>query len=563
LSWLSSFVYKYLIPKNMRMSNCYNLKLGISFFCCLVCSIWTLSAQERNTGLQFIHACKGTSMDSIDIYLGNTILVEDLPFSQASAFVSISSVNNQKFTVLPHRSTALKDSIFSFSLSPKKDSLYTITLLGNAKSGTVFPYGRSIGLARKTALNAQRTEVSFVHAAPGAQAIDVVLRVGPMILGNLGYGKASNYLEFEADENFLDVKVSGTSDIIGTYRMNLQAYKGKALKVVIVGETSRPDLFQFFGALEDGSQVALNVAPIARVQYVNLLPQTVDVFKNGTRFSNDAAFCGAMPFKYMPADVNMNIAVSSATSINAQNPYAQFKFTFENMKTYLAISGGELNNPAYPLSMFFYDQAREKSPDGKKVNLTLFQGNYEWPGLSITNSNNNQNLFSALRYGGFAESLVDAQRLNLVLRRSDNNTELGRFNLDLGAYAGQSLFIFTARNPLGKAAGLWAVRPNGEVAAVSSPTVAVNDFLENSSLVVFPNPSTEWVQINAQLKKSTRVSAYVTDVRGKILLTQTQVNAAAGAYSSTFDVQALPAGVYVLGLQFEGGVHSSSLFIVQ
>lgn len=519
------------------------------------------SAQAQTASVQFIHSAEGQSVDTVDVYLNNTLIINDFARYSATSFLSFLPIQvdtPSQIVLAPAGSASAAEGFFSQAVVFETDGIYTVALIGDAQSMTS-PLDWVVDEdARVFSSDTSRAGVSFLHAAPSSPAFDVLLREGGMIIGDLGYAQFSPYLNLKPEDIFLDVKWTGTSNIISTYRLSLSPYKGQALKVFAVGSAVSASSFKMFAVYNDGFVSPVDFAPVARVQYFNALADTVDIYKNGTRFSNDAVPGAAMPFKYIPAGIPMNIAVSPFNSLNAQSAYGKFDFTFDNLKTYLAVSAGIRNDALHPLQMFFYNAAQEASIGTGHVSFLFFQGNPDWPMVDVRISPSND-LFAGISYGAFK----GYQHLKASGSVAIRVYEFGSMNLiaafaplDLAPYKGQSVTLFTKREVQSGHTSLWVALADGTTFQIM-PTVATAEQMDPAgpSVLVFPNPATSELNVQVQNIEDSDLGYQVIDARGSIVLEGQKVLAEHGSHFQV-EVNSLFTGLYFLHISTLKGSRS-------
>lgn len=513
--------------------------------------------QSQSTEIQFIHAAEGELTDTVDVYVNQARIANDLPRHAASVFltdVPAQPGGALHITIAPYTSVSAAEGFFDQFLPVQAGSQTTIALLGNPQS-SIAPLSFLVdGAAQTVSSDTSKTAVSFLHAAPNAATFDMVLREGGMVFGALGYGQFTPYLLLRPDDLFLDLKASGTSTILSTYRLSTGPYKGQAFRVIATGDLSSASSLKMFAVYADGFVTPVDFAPVARVQYLNALADTVDVYKNGTKFSNDATPGSAMPYKYIPAGLLMNISVSPYTSTNALNAYGKFAFTFENLKTYTAVSAGVQGDLAHPLQMFFYDTAREAAVDTDKVSLLFFQGNPDWPMADVRLSQVND-LFAAASYGDFKgyQHLTATGQMKIRVYRFGTMTMLAEFApMDLALYRGQSLTLFTKRGAQPGSTELWAARANGSTFQMTQ-TVEASEVAEAEATVrVFPNPTAAELNVEVLGAEGGEMGYRVLDAQGKVLLVGNGVTTGRDG-NFPLDLSALPAGLYFLEINSSSG----------
>lgn len=176
--------------------------------------------QSQSTEVQFIHAAEGELTDTLDVYVNQVLIANDLPRNAATAFLVDLPAQigfPLQITLAPEKSASVAEGFFSQSVPAQEGGLTTIAFIGNPLS-SVAPFQFLVdGASQKVSSDTSKTAVSFLHAAPSAAAFDMVLREGGMVFGALGYGQVTPYLHLRPDDLFLDVKASGTSNILSTY----------------------------------------------------------------------------------------------------------------------------------------------------------------------------------------------------------------------------------------------------------------------------------------------------------------------------------------------------------
>lgn len=510
--------------------------------------------QAQTTQVQFIHAAEGSLLDTVDVYVNQVLIVNDLARGYASGFLDDLPAQTGfplQIALAPANSTSAADGFFAQSVFYLDGGLTMVAFVGDlASSGTPLQCAVDV-YAQKVSSDTSKTAVSFLHAATGAGAVDAVLREGGMVFGNLGYAQFTPYLNLKPDDLFLDVKASGTSNILSTYRIFTSPYKGQAFRVVATGNMSSAASLRMFAVYSDGFVAPVDFAPVARVQYLNSLADTVDVYKNGTKFSNDAAPGAAMPYKYIPAGYPINISVSPYNSINGLNPFAKSVFTFENMKTYTAVSAGVRGDTLLPVNMFFHEASREKAIDTNSVSLLFFQGNPYWPKVDVRATGFN-NLFSEVAYGsfkGYYHYKVASGPLKIQVYEFGTTNMIRDFaNIDLSAYKGQSLTLFTKQGAQAGSTELWAAKADGKTVMLAGSVSADDLPVEQLGALVFPNPAASLLYVSLpQVKEGLSVHYKIVDISGRVLV-QGEKDIFASDEKIQLDVSGLIAGVYFLNL---------------
>ena len=101
---------------------------------------------------------------------------------------------------------------------------------------------------------------------------------------------------------------------------DLTALEGQSVTIVASGLLFNEPSFVPLAVLADGTVLELSPAPVANVQLIHNSPSpTVDVYANGELLVDNFEFRTATPFQFLPADVDIEIAVALANSSSAED----------------------------------------------------------------------------------------------------------------------------------------------------------------------------------------------------------------------------------------------------
>lgn len=97
---------------------------------------------------------------------------------------------------------------------------------------------------------------------------------------------------------------------------------------------------------------------------------------------------------------------------------------------------------------------------------------------------------------------------------------------------------------------------------VTGTLVGVNEAPIENGLTIFPNPTSDKIELNYLLKYSSPVTADIYDIRGAKVLSVNRGMQIAGSQKLTIDVSKLAAGTYSVRLNI-AGTEANSIFIKQ
>jgi len=425
---------------------------------------------------------------TVDVYAGNTMLLDNFAFRTATPYIDVPADRDIAFGIALPNSTSSADVLATFNVNLAEGSTNGVMAIGVVGNPTR-PFNLLVDTNARETAPAGQVGVSVLHGSPDAPAVDVVERLDGPLVTNLQYGVFTPYLDLTAtDGYFLDIKPAGVDQIVATFRADLQALDGQAIRVFASGFLGSTPGFGLFAALPNGTVVELPFSPVARVQIVHNAPSpTVDVYANGFPVLNDFEFLQATSFGYLPAGFPITLAVAPASSTSAADAFYSTTATLENGKTYLVVAAGEAGNPNAPFGLLVNDMGRERAIDPDKIELAVLHGSPDAPAVDVRSYDSGAALVSDLAFGEFSPYLtLDPDELLVDLTPANTpNTIVGTWGADLSQLPGLVGVVmatgFVGSNP---ELDLVLVLPNGLVL----PLVALTrvQVIHNS-----PNPNVD------------------------------------------------------------------------
>lgn len=92
-------------------------------------------------------------------------------------------------------------------------------------------------------------------------------------------------------------------------------------------------------------------------------------------------------------------------------------------------------------------------------------------------------------------------------------------------------------------------------------TLSSDSFGINGLVNIYPNPSSEYVNISLSLNQAARVKINLYDLTGKIVKTILDENKLAGSFIETWNRKNVSSGVYILEIDADGRKHNSKLVL--
>jgi Domain of unknown function (DUF4397)/Secretion system C-terminal sorting domain len=477
---------------------------------------------------------------TVDIYAGRVRIVNDLEFRKATRFLTLPADRVLPLGIATANSTSSMDVIFKSPLLLVAGKTHTIFAIG-----IPFSDARPIGLvsddrAQETT-TAGNVALSVFNGAINISNLRVSERVAGTWFDDIAYSTASTSRTVRATEYYLDVRPTtpATVPLTGTYRADLTAFGGQAVRIFASGRVGGTPDFGMYAALADGRVFPLPAAAVARVQLIHNSPSaSVDVYVDTVRLLRNFTFRRATPFFYAPAGDSLRIRIAPANSNSVRDAFALFSVRFDNSKTYVVA----VNGPQNALRLAINDRAQER-PQGTGANMELsfMHGSPGTPPISLVEFGGRTPFLSNIVYNNYTNYIAFPPNIIIldVAPASNFNTFIGTFGGDFGNFAGATGIVFASGIPDGNPDfGLFWALPNGNVIRI--PAYARLQIVHNAPA----NPRVD-VYVdrqpylnNAAFRTATDVGLIPAGVRTSIgVAPDTSTSAASIFYSNDFLVK--------------------------
>ena len=166
-----------------------------------------VSAQAGNARLRVLHA--SPDAPNVDVYLDGSEAVNNLAFNSITDYVSVPA-GPHAVKVYPASANGTGTpaiDVPSLTLDAGKD--YTVVAVGQlaAIEGLVLTDNNAAPAAGKA-------HIRIVHAAPGAPNVDIFVAGAGVVVPNLPFKQASNYLPLDAGSYDLEVRAAGSATAV-------------------------------------------------------------------------------------------------------------------------------------------------------------------------------------------------------------------------------------------------------------------------------------------------------------------------------------------------------------
>lgn len=215
-----------------------------------------VSAQGEQARIRIVHA--SPDAPNVDIWVNGAVAVSNLAFNDATDYIALAA-GDYDIAVTPTGGTAA-DAVIEATLPLAAGMDYTVAAVGQVAD--IEPL---VLEDNNAAPAAGKAHIRVVHASPDAPAVDVAVAGGPILIENLAFPTASNYLPVDAGSYDLDVRPTGTE----TVAIDINGFMAEAGTIYTVFAT---------GLVGDGSLGVLPLVdatnPSATTQQVPSMPAT-------------------------------------------------------------------------------------------------------------------------------------------------------------------------------------------------------------------------------------------------------------------------------------------------
>ena len=296
----------------------------------------------------------------------------------------------------------------------------------------------------------------------------------------------------------------------------------------------------------------------ARVQIIHNSPSpTVDIWINDTPAITDFEFRTATGYLDLQAGLTLEIGVAVSPSTTPDDIIATFPVNFRPDGTFIVIATGIVGNATTPFDLVVIDDAREVSTSGD-VEFVVYHGSTDAPAVDVI-ARNVATLVTNAAYGDATDYIaVPAGEYILdVTPTGMNNTIVASYNADLTTLGGGSAVVFASGflspvNPDDPEFGLWVTLADGTTFPLDFIN-SVNETVEIEQIAVYPNPASDFLQVDLTLDEATELEFNMFDVSGRQVLSQPAGTINQGGFTQQIIVGDFVPGIYLLQVRTASG----------
>jgi hypothetical protein len=276
------------------------------------------SPGDNEARIQLIHVSNDMNADTVDVYVNNMKVVDNLEFAYASPFMNVTEGQNVVVSFNNSNSTDTTGAVFKDTVSFTAGNTYVLVASGSS-TDTISPVTRGIQLnmyepAQEISGTPAMVDVLIYHGATSVPAINVNLGGEAAILaGNISYGEFSGYTSIDTNNVNVDVSAAEGDSLIGSYLLPLQELnaKGRAFTIVAAGaagdttsedSTNANQLSLWVASSEGGQLMQLN-SVLASAKKVDNNAYRMTLFPN----PSSQGYTNVSYELSRPEEVNFNI----------------------------------------------------------------------------------------------------------------------------------------------------------------------------------------------------------------------------------------------------------------
>ncbi len=203
------------------------------------------SAAIPTARVQVIHNSADLAASTVDVWLNNTLLLDDFDFRTASPFVDAQAGVDLTVGIAPSNSTMASDAIAQFNYNLAADETYIIVANGIV-SGSGYTPNQPFDLyvaggAREAATSgASNTDILVFHGstdAPTVSVAETAVLGGAILVSDLSYGEfpASGYLEVPTGDYVMQIQSGGSPLVSYSAPLSTLSLDGAAITVLASG----------------------------------------------------------------------------------------------------------------------------------------------------------------------------------------------------------------------------------------------------------------------------------------------------------------------------------------
>ncbi len=160
--------------------------------------------KEGDACVNVIHA--SPDAPAVDVYVDGAKALENLAFGQASGWVALAAGEHQ--VQVTATGGQPDQAVIDAKVTLEAGAAYEVAATGLLANITPQIYQVDLSM-----LEQNQARVRVIHTSPDAPAVDIAVKGGDVLIANLAFPNASDYLEVPAGSYDLEVRAAGTTTV--------------------------------------------------------------------------------------------------------------------------------------------------------------------------------------------------------------------------------------------------------------------------------------------------------------------------------------------------------------
>ena len=200
-----------------------------------------LPLANQTARVQVLHNSADLAAQTVDVYLNETLLLDDFAFRTASPFVDAPAGEEITLSVAPSNSSSVNDNIYSVNVTLEPDGTYIVVangIVSDSGYNPSQPFGLFVyPMAREMANMNENTDVLVFHGATDAPTVDVQAVGAGTLVDDLEYSNFSDYLELPTADYTISIATADGETVVASYQAPLATLglEGQSLTVLASG----------------------------------------------------------------------------------------------------------------------------------------------------------------------------------------------------------------------------------------------------------------------------------------------------------------------------------------
>lgn len=561
-------------------------------------TVSSLIAKGQSRFVQIIHNSADTALTELDIYLNDSLIIDNFQFRTATAFIEIPDTSNNSNTRIYINSENSVDTTGYYLRSsiPTSSGNYLAVIAGTFFQSPYTPQQPFridyMANARITGSTPDNADVVFYHGSDDSPTIDIGeigLNFPDIWVNDISYGQFSNYRTLGDsiyriglyDEESIILAISYAGFFKGP------EHDGKAYSLIASGFqipefNAFGPLFSLFIVGQEGGpfqeMLPAFVLDSASVQLIHGIQDPaanlVDIYLNNEIWVNDMSFLSATSFVNIPANRDIRLVVCPSNSVDTTGSFFD-ELLYLGTTNYTMVLAGMANtagfNPPEPIRLSIRNNARKEAIDPDEIDLLFYHaipdgGTMDFRSMMpiVSTLADNMN-FGNYNLPGYLEITPYDFSLNLTDENGGSIYNSFLFSALSENLAGEAIvmlasgFLNTENNPLGSPAGYWYTTPAGGMLIECPKVTGLMELNIASSIALFPNPAQNWINLRFEDATKSATTIKMFDLNGKL---QNETSVSQGELQTCLTIEHLNDGLYIVEISNTDGVIRKKLQVI-